>query len=112
MAEESKADPLAELVKKWEAIAKDPKKVDALTQIDEVRRLEFKNRMARAQREKDPFMKSRREAQAYGVIRNDLAYFVGQELLPGVKVADEQRLPLLRATGNDWLNDNYNMREE
>lgn len=112
MTEEPKADPLADLVKKWEDMAKDPNKIDEITQIDEVRRLEFKNRMARAKREKDPFMKSRREAQAFGVVRNDLAYFVGEKLLPDVKVADEQKLPLYRAIGTDWLNDNYNIREE
>ena len=99
------------IVAKYEALSADTNAIDAITEIDEIRRLQFKNAMSRAQRERDPFMKARRQAGALQTVRSDVAYHVGKLVLPGVTVNDDQKIPLYTATGTEWLNDKYNIRE-
>ena len=100
------------LLAKYEAMSANPASVTNLTEIDEIRRLEFANRMERAVREKDPALKAQRQARAFGMVRDAVAYFIGKELLPGVTVPENQRLALFTATGTDYLNDKYNVGRE
>lgn len=104
-------NPLDVMVAKYEALSADTNAIDAITEIDEIRRLQFKNAMSRAQREKDPFMKAKRQAVALQTVRSDLAYHLGKLVLPGVIVNDDQKMPLYTTTGTEWLNDKYNIRE-
>ena len=100
------------LVAKYEAIGTNPALITNLTEIDEIRRLEFANRMERAVRERDPALKAQRTARAFGEVRGAVAYFLGKELLPGINVPENQRLALFTATGTEYLNDKYNVGRE
>ena len=103
---------LDDLTNRYEALAASTDNIDAVIELDEIRRLEFKNRMKRADREKDPALKAQRQSRAYGAVREDLAYFVGRELLSGVIIPEDQKLTLLRTQGTEYLNDRYNVRGE
>ena len=104
-------NPLDVLVAKYEATDVDIKNVDQITEIDEIRRNQFKSLIKRASMEKDPAIKRERQARAFQTIRTDVSYFLGRELLTGVTVPDEEKVTMYRFKGNEYLSDRYNLRE-
>lgn len=107
-------DPLEVLTRKWESLNREPNRINDFTQIDVIRRREFQNRMERALVEKDPRNRTIKENQAYSIVRQDFAYFIGEIVLgPGAaSIPESKKIGLFRAVGTEFLDDKYPLSRE